>query len=341
MAGLEELDDPGEACRDVLASDAASVEGAHRELGARFPDRLGRDDADGLADVDGPVGGERPAVTGLAYAVRALTLGGRPHGNERLARQFLAPGGKETWGDVLSCGGYELSRLRVHQISGQEAGGDRIVRIAPAAFQVERKVDVAVRAAVLFVHHDVLGDVDEAAGQVARVSGTQGSIGLTLPRAVGRGEVLQHREALHEVALHRLFDDLTLRIRHQAAHACELGEVVVVAAGARVGHHVDRVQAPEVVLHRLLDLVLGLGPEGYDALFPLVIGDEALVPLVLDLVDHALVALEDLLLLLGHDDVVLAYRDASLGGCVEPDPLEGVEELADHLRWVAGHVPGD
>src|ERR671912_1523234 len=137
MPSLEELDDPGEAGRDVLAGDAAGVEGAHRELGAGLPDRLGSDDADGLTDVDWPVGGERPAVTGLAYAVRALALGGRPHGNERLARQLLAPGGKEAWGDVGTCGGDDLAGLRVHQVPGQETGCDRVVRIAPAAFQVE------------------------------------------------------------------------------------------------------------------------------------------------------------------------------------------------------------
>src|SRR5215217_6851199 len=340
MAGLEELDDPGETCRDVLAGDTAGVKGAHRELGARLPDRLGRDDADGLTDVDWPIGGERPAVTGLAYAVRALALGGCPHGNERLARQLHAPGGKEAWGDVGTCGGDDLAGLRVHQIPGQEAGCDRIVRVAPAALKVERKVDIAVRAAVLVIHHDILRDIDEPTGQVAGVGGTEGRISLALPRAVGRGEVLQHREALHKVALDGLLDDLTLRVRHEAAHARELGKVVVVAAGAGVGHHVDRVQAPEVVLHRLLDLVLGLGPKPDHTLQPLVVGDEALVPLVLDLVDHALVALEDLLLLLGHDDVVLADRDAGLGGRVEPDPFEGVEELAHHLRRVAGHVPG-
>src|SRR5215213_1883727 len=98
MPGLEELDNPGEACRDVLACDATGVDGAHRKLGARLADGLGRDDADGLAEVDGPVSRERPAVTGLADAVRALALGGRPHGNERLTRQLLlAPGGKEAW----------------------------------------------------------------------------------------------------------------------------------------------------------------------------------------------------------------------------------------------------
>src|SRR5215204_1166221 len=341
MPGLEELDDPGQAGGDVLPGDAAGVEGAHRELGARLPDRLGCDDAYGFAHVDGPVGRERPAVAGLADAVRALALGGRPDGNKHLARQLLAPGGKDVGGDIRTSLCHQFPRLRVHQVPGQEAGRDRVVRVAPAAFQAERKVDVAVRATVRVVNDDILGDVDEATGQVARVGGTQGRVGLALPRAVGRGEVLEHREALHEVALHGLLDNLTLRVGHQAAHAGELGEVVVVTAGPRVGHHVDRVQAPEVVLHRLLDLVLGLGPQGYDALEALLIGDEALVPLVLDLVDHALVALEYLLFLLGHDDVVLADRDAGPGGRVEPDPLQGVEELAHHLRRVAGHVPGD
>jgi hypothetical protein len=33
---LEELDDAGEARRDVLAGDAAGVEGAHRKLGSRL-----------------------------------------------------------------------------------------------------------------------------------------------------------------------------------------------------------------------------------------------------------------------------------------------------------------
>src|SRR5215211_4408279 len=341
MAGLEELDHPGQTGRDVLAGDTAGVEGTHGELGSGLPDRLGRDDTHGLAHVDGPVGRERPAVAGLAHAVRALALGGRAHGNERLARQLLAPAGQDARGDIRTGLCHQFPRLRVHQVPGQESCGDRVVRVAPAAFQVERKVDVAVRATVLVVDDDILGDVDEATGQVPRVGGTQGRVGLSLPRAVCRGEVLEHREALHEVALHGLLDDLALRVRHQAAHARELGEVVVVATGPRVGHHVDRVQAPEVVLHRLLDLVFGLGPQPDHALEALLVGDEALVPLLFDLIDQALVTLEYLLFLLGHDDVVLADRDAGLGGRVEPDPLESVEELADQLCGVTGHVPGD
>src|SRR5690606_11654361 len=52
-AGLEELLDTGQTLGDVLGGRSTTgVEGTHRQLGARLTDRLGRDDADGLADVD-------------------------------------------------------------------------------------------------------------------------------------------------------------------------------------------------------------------------------------------------------------------------------------------------
>ena len=52
LAGLEQLGDTRETVGDVLAGDAAGVEGTHRELGARLADRLRGDDADRRADVD-------------------------------------------------------------------------------------------------------------------------------------------------------------------------------------------------------------------------------------------------------------------------------------------------
>ena len=51
LAGLEQLDDAGQAVGDVLAGDAARVERPHRQLRARLADRLGGDDADRLAEV--------------------------------------------------------------------------------------------------------------------------------------------------------------------------------------------------------------------------------------------------------------------------------------------------
>ena len=66
-AGLEELDDPRKAVGDVLADDAAGVEGPHRELGARLADGLRGDHADRLAELDQPPGRERLAVAGRMH----------------------------------------------------------------------------------------------------------------------------------------------------------------------------------------------------------------------------------------------------------------------------------
>ena len=109
-------------------------------------------------------------------------------------------------------------------------------------------------------HDHVLGDVDQAPGQVARVGGAERRVGEALAGAVGRDEVLEHGQALHEVGLDRPLDDLALRIGHQAAHAGQLADLLERSAGSRVGHHEDRVELVEVVLHRLADLVGGRCP---------------------------------------------------------------------------------
>ena len=74
-AGLEELDDTREAVGDVLTRDATGVERPHGELRARLTDRLGGDDADGLALVDELAGGEHRAVAGAAHAGAVLLVG--------------------------------------------------------------------------------------------------------------------------------------------------------------------------------------------------------------------------------------------------------------------------
>ena len=129
-----------------------------------------------------------------------------------------------------------------------------------------------------------------------------------------RDEVLEHRQALHEVRLDRPLDDLALRIRHQAAHAGQLADLLERPAGAGVGHHEDRVQLVERLLHRVGDGVGPLRPDVDDALVPLLLGDEAALVLRLHLGDPLLVLGEDLLLLPRDDDVVLRDRHARLGG---------------------------
>ena len=77
--GFEQLDDTGQTVRDVLTGDTTGVERTHRELRARLTDRLGRDDADGLAEVRDLAGGQHAAVTRRAHTGDRLA---REHGTD-------------------------------------------------------------------------------------------------------------------------------------------------------------------------------------------------------------------------------------------------------------------
>ena len=55
------------------------------------------------------------------------------------------------------------------------------------------------RAAIIVGHHQVLGHVDESAGEVTGVRGFQGRIGQTFTGAMGRDEVLEDVQAFAEV----------------------------------------------------------------------------------------------------------------------------------------------
>ena len=81
--GLEQLHHTRQTVRDVVAGDTTGVEGTHRQLRAGLTDRLGRDDADGLADVDELAGGQRTAVAGRAGA--DLGLAGQDRADPDLA----------------------------------------------------------------------------------------------------------------------------------------------------------------------------------------------------------------------------------------------------------------
>ena len=78
-AGLEQLDDAGQTAGDVLAGDATGVERPHRQLRAGLADRLGGDDADGLAELDRLAGGQRAAVARGADAELGVARQHRAH----------------------------------------------------------------------------------------------------------------------------------------------------------------------------------------------------------------------------------------------------------------------
>src|SRR5690606_26304126 len=110
--GLEELDHTGKTLRDVVrGGHTTGVEGTHGQLRAGLTDRLGRDDADGLTDVDQLAGGQRAAV-----ALRAGT-GLGVTGQHGADLDLLDTGGDELTDldvtEVLAGGGEGLAGLRV------------------------------------------------------------------------------------------------------------------------------------------------------------------------------------------------------------------------------------
>ena len=154
----------------------------------------------------------------------------------------------------------------------------------------------------------VLRHVDETARQIARVRGLQRGVGEALAGAVGRVEVLEHREPFLEVRDDRGLDDLARGLRHQAAHAGKLAHLRGRAARAGVRHHVDRVD---------LRLAAGL-PSFFTAEISFIISSAIWSVRLRPGVDHLVV-----LLALGDQAVVVLLLEllGELAGLVDDLPL--------------------
>jgi hypothetical protein len=250
------------------------------------------DDADRFADLDHPAGGEVAAVARHANAAPGLA------GQHRADLDPLDAGGLdgigELLGDLLADADQQLAGHRIVDLLLADATHDAVAQRLEdvAALHDCRHVDAVDGAAVHLGDDDVLRHVDQTPRQVARVGGLQGGVRQALARAVGRDEVLEHRQAFTEVGVNRRLDDLAGGLRHQAAHAGELANLLARAAGAGVRHHVDGVELAALALDRLhlLEHLLGdlLGdavPDVDDLVLALAGGDDARRTLGLDL-DH-------------------------------------------------------
>ena len=319
---------------------AAHVERPHGELGARLADRLRGDDAHRLAHVD------RRAACEIA----PVALGANPAG--RLA------GEHRTDAHLLDAALVDQLDLRLLQqgvlLDDHLVGGGRAHVLGHGAAEdaaAERgldhagvdhgtRLDAGGRSAVLRGDDAVLRHVDQPARKVAGVRRLERGVGEALAGAVRRVEVLEHGQPLLEVGDDRAFDDLARRLRHQSAHAGELPHLILRAAGARMRHHVDRVDRRVAIsarhfahrrdlLHHLVgDLLGGLRP-GVDHLVVLLaLGDQAVVELLLVLLHQVARVGHHLPLRARHDHVVLAERDAGLEGVVEAERHDAVAE--DH-----------
>ena len=144
---------------------------------------------------------------------------------------------------------------------------------------------------------------------------------------MGRDEVLEHRHALAEVAPHRDIDDAARRVGHEAAHAAELADLALVAAGARVGHHADGAVLVEALHHCVGELGGRPLPDLHNLLVTLVICDQAALELAIDLVDCR-VRLSKAPNLVGRNHDV-GHRDchAAAGRVLEANCLDTVHNV--------------
>ena len=338
-AGLEQLLDARQAGGDVHArGDAAGVERPHRQLRAGLADRLGGDDADRLTRADHLAGGEVAAVARPADAVAGLA--GERRADEHLVDAGRVDAGRRLFHDQLVAIDQErrlLALLGLDPRVGQRGRGQPADEaLLEGALLVARLApdDPAplLGAAVLLAGDDVLGDVDQAPGEVPGVGRAQGGIGEALAGAVGRDEVLEDGHALAEVAADRDVDDAAGRVGHQAAHGAQLTDVALVPAGARRGHHRDRAVRIERPHHLVGHRRARLLPDADDLLVALVLGDEAALELAVDRGDGVVRRLEAFGLVLRDLDVEQADGHAAAGRELEADALDPVDEMGRLLR---------
>src|SRR5262249_3025987 len=153
-------------------------------------------DAHSLAEIDRRAAGKIPPVALGADAVAGLASEGRTDANLLDARLLES-----------------LDLLFLDQLSGldDDLAGRRIfhvLRRSPAEHALPERHgnlarldqgaggDAGIGAAILLGNDAVLRHVDETPGQVTRVCRLQRSVGQALAGAVGRVEVLEHREPL-------------------------------------------------------------------------------------------------------------------------------------------------
>ena len=340
--GLEELLHPRQTACDVDARDASRVESTHRELSTRLADALGRDDAHRLAHHYRGPRRERVAVTVAAHAPMGLAGHRRP--DEYAVHARIAQRLAVRIDHRLVAVYQDLARLRVScRGRGQTAGDALLERGRQRGVPVVLYPEARLRPAIVSRDGHLLGDIDQATGQIPAVRRPERRVGLSFPGSVGRDEVLEHAKPLAEVRLDRTVDDPSLRVGHQPPHAGHLLDLRDVALGPGGGHQVDAAVVAQISLDDVGEVVAGARPYLYGVSVPLVLCDKAVHVLLLEGGDVALGVADDDPLLRGHLDVVDRYRYARLGGVAEAKVLDGVQYLhgllvAEQLVALGGDV---
>ena len=155
--------------------------------------------------------------------------------------------------------------------------------------------DAEVGAAVVLADDELLRDVDETTGEVARVGGAECGVDETLAGARRGDEVLEHLEAFTEVRLDRAGDHVAARVGHEAAHAGDLRICIMFPRAPEptimsMGLNCSRLELLSIASCTSRG---GLGPDAHFLLTALAVGDDAAAELGLDLLGLRLVVVED------------------------------------------------
>ena len=203
-----------------------NVEGTHGQLGTRLTNTLGRNNTNGLAHIDAMATGQVTAITHGTNAVAGFT-GNRRTNLDLVDTHFLQAFHPALIQHGAGSHGNFVIGARTDQIANHDSTQYPVTQGLDDVTPLDnrRHQQALLCTAVVFGHHQVLGHVDQATGQVTGVSGFQCSVGETLTGTVGRDEVLQYVQTLAEVCRDRGFDDRAIRLGHQAAHARQLANL--------------------------------------------------------------------------------------------------------------------
>ena len=100
---------------------------------------------------------------------------------------------------------------------------------------------------------------------------------------MGRDEVLEDGEALTVVRANRAFNQLLLRVGHQATHTRDLLNLRPVTTGPRLNHPVHRVLRGEVLPHVVCNHLGAFGPHVNQFAVAIFSADQTTIVLTLNL----------------------------------------------------------
>ena len=291
------------------------MERTHRKLSARFANRLRGDNANGRSDFDFLAGRKVASVALRAHAVFGIAGKARTDPDRLQTASVDLRAGSLV--DDLVGRNDRLVGLRIGNRIERGTAKNAIAKrnLDFVAFDDRLDFDAVDGIAVFLGDDHILGNIDKLAGKVTCVSRLERRIGKTLARTVGRNEVLENRQTFTERRGNRTFDDVSRRIRHEAAHAGKLTDLELGATSLRIDEHIDRVEfgrvlvlGRDVLVDRLVEFVADLlgrrRPNIDDLVMTFAIGDDTLLELSLNLLGLG-ARLLDFIILVGRTNHVL------------------------------------